>query len=138
VILAPEGETTQTFDLAIGLDREHPALTALSLSTPVPVVPTAKGPPHVGAVGWLFHLDALNLLMTHLKPLPDGGDGVTLRVLEASTHGGAAEFRCVRDPKRAMLTDGRGNTTYEAGVSGDAVTFEVGPSDLVQLRIEFS
>jgi hypothetical protein len=138
VILVPEGETTQTFDLALGLDREHPALTALSLTTPVPVVPTSKGPPHIGPVGWLFHLDALNLLMTSLRPLPNGGDGLTLRVLESSTHGGAAEFRCVRDPKQATLTDGRGNPTYEAGANGDGVVFEVPASDLAELRIEFS
>ena len=46
VILIPEGETAHTFDLALALDREHPTQTALGMVTPVPVVPTAKGPPH--------------------------------------------------------------------------------------------
>ena len=71
VILIPEGETETVFDLAIGLDREQPMQTALGMVTPVPVVPTTKGPPHVGAAGWLFHLDAANLLLT--EPAAAGG-----------------------------------------------------------------
>ena len=68
VILVPEGETGQVFDLAIGLDREHPTQTALGIVSPVALVPTMKGPPHIGATGWLFHLDAPNLLLTTLRP----------------------------------------------------------------------
>ena len=58
VILVPEGETARSFDLAIGLDRVSPMQTALGMVTPLPVVPVASGPPHIGASGWLFHLDA--------------------------------------------------------------------------------
>jgi hypothetical protein len=46
------------FDLTIGIDREQPMQTALGVASPVAVVPTTKGPPHVGASGWSFHLDA--------------------------------------------------------------------------------
>ena len=121
VILVPEGEKAQTFDLALGLDREHPMQTALGTITPVPVVPTTKGPPHIGATGWLFHLDALNLLLTGMRPglaevneqrpRPTEGveDGLTARLLESEAHAGQAEFRCVRNPRRAVLLDGRGS-----------------------------
>src|SRR5262249_55090771 len=74
VVLIPEGETAQAFDLAIGLDREHPMQTALGMVTPVTLVPTPKGPPHVGATGWLFHLDAPNLVLTSLRPAAEGAD----------------------------------------------------------------
>jgi hypothetical protein len=138
VILIPEGETETVFDLAIGLDREQPIQTALGLATPVPVVATAKGPPHVGSAGWLFHLDAPNLLLTGLRPAADGGDGIVLRLLECSVYSGHAEFRCVRPPTDAKLVDARGGHVLTLGTSGDAALLEVSPCDLVQLRVDFS
>ncbi len=70
VILQPEGEDATTFDLGIALDRDMPMQTALGYTSPVALVPTTKGPPHVGSSGWLFHLDAPNLLLTRLMPGP--------------------------------------------------------------------
>jgi hypothetical protein len=138
VILVPEGEKGQVFDLALGLDRELPMQTALGMITPVPLVPTAKGPPHVGATGWLFHLDAPHLLLTGLRPAADGADAITVRLLECGYQGGQAEFRCPRDPRRAVVMDSRGETLLDATTSGDAALFEVAQGDLVNLRLEFS
>ncbi len=137
VILVPEGETTQVFDLALGLDRDYPMQTALGMVTPVPVVPTTKGPPHVGATGWLFHLDASNLVLTGLRPAAEGADAVIARLMECGIQSFQAELRCVRDPKRAVLLDARGTPLLDVSVQGDAVSFEVSPGDLVQLRVEF-
>jgi hypothetical protein len=136
VILVPEGEKGQAFDLALGLDREYPMHTALGMVTPVPLVPVSKGPPHVGASGWLFHLDASNLLLFGLRPAPDNEDGIRVRMMECNLHGGSAELRCVRNPTRAALLDARGETLLEAGVHDDAVSFEVSPGDLIQLRVD--
>lgn len=138
VLLIPEGETCQVFDIGIGLDRQAPMQTAQGVVTPVVVVPTTQGPPHVGATGWLFHLDAANVLLTSLRPSLDGSDVVTARLLECGGFGGAAEFRCVRDPKRAMLLDARGTTQYDVATQGDALMLDVGRHDLLQVRIEFS
>jgi hypothetical protein len=149
IILMPEGETATAFDLGIGLDREHPMQTALGMVTPVPLVPTSKGPPHVGTAGWLFHLDAPNLVLTGMRPgsqerpeggsepLPAPGDAVTARLLECTAYHSNAAFRCVRDPRRAVLLDARGTRLMDATVSGDAVLFEVAPGDMVQLQMEF-
>jgi hypothetical protein len=153
VILIPEGEKEQVFDLALGLDREHPIQTALGMVTPPVLVPVTKGPPHIGASGWLFHLDAPNLLLTTLRPgrpTPSllGGEGgvrgprpedsITARMLECSLHGSAVEFRCARNPKRAVLVDARGETLLEATINGDAVQFEAAPGDLIHLRVDFT
>jgi alpha-mannosidase len=138
VVLMPEGEVCQAFDLGVGLDRDYPVQTALGMVTPVAVVPTDRGPPHVGAEGWLFHLDAPNLVLTSLRPAPDGADGLTARLLECGGHGGPAELRCVRDPQRAILLDARGTVMLDAGTSGDAVQLDVSANDLIQLRVDFS
>jgi hypothetical protein len=141
IILVPEGEQGHTFDLGLALDREHPMQTALGMITPVPLVPTAKGPPHVGAVGWLFHLDASNLVLTGMRPgsATAGGpfDAVQAHVLECGAYGGQAELRCPRDPRRAVLLDARGSNLLDATAQGDAASFEVMPSDLVNLQVEF-
>jgi hypothetical protein len=150
MILLPQGETTHVFDLGIGLDREYPMQTALGLTTPVPLIPTAKGPPHIGATGWLFHLDTPNLLLTAMRPgnqerpapegetPPEQADAVAARLLECSAVSGQAELRCPRNPRRAVLVDARGGRLVEPNVNGDAVHFEVSPGDFVQTQVEFS
>jgi hypothetical protein len=137
VLLVCPGEHTTTFDLAVGLDREYPLQTALGLVTPTPVAATTQGPPHVGSEGWLFHLDAPNLLLTNLRPwADDAGLGITARLLECSGFAAQAELRCARDPRRAVLVDALGSAQIESTVRGDAVVFEVARHDLAQLRIE--
>lgn len=138
VILVPEGETCQVFDLALALDREQPMQTAFGIVTPVPMIEVAKGPPHVGSAGWLFHLDAPNVLLTGLRPASDGADAIVARMLEYSQHYTQAEFRCVRNPTRATLLDARGEYRSEASISGDAAQFELSPGDFAQLKVEFS
>jgi alpha-mannosidase len=137
VLLVAQGETAQTFELGIGLEREHPMQTALGLVTPTAVVPTDSGPPHVGSTGWLFHLDAPNVLLSSLRPAVDGADAVVARLLECGGFGGPAELRCVRDPQRALVEDMRANVLYDATTQGDAVQLEMASNDLVQLRVEF-
>jgi hypothetical protein len=149
VILMPEGETTTTFDLGISLDRDQPIQTALGYASPLAVVPTTKGPPHVGASGWLFHIDASNLMLTRMTPGPHERrpaeeapagvrDAITARFLECAGHSGFAEFRCARDPVRAVVLDARGQFVLTANTSGDAVNLEVSPSDLAHVQVEFS
>jgi hypothetical protein len=138
VILVTAGESAAVFELGIALDRENPMQTSLGLVTPAPAVPTDRGPPHVGATGWLFHLDAPNLMLTTLRPAPDGSDAVVARLLECGLGGGAAQLRCVRDPKRAFLTDARGQALADLPVEGDAVLLDVARNDLAQVRVEFS
>ena len=138
VILVPPGETVQAFDLAIGLDRDHPTLTAFGMVSPVALVTAAKGPPHVGATGWLFHLDAPNLLLTSLRPAPGGADGVLARLVECGNHAGHSEMRCVRDPVGVQQVDARSEVLAELGYQGDAVMLDVAEGELVQLRIDFT
>jgi len=143
VLLLCPGEQTRSFDLAIGLDRDYPMQTALGLATPAPVTATIQGPPHVGSEGWLFHLDAPNLLLTGLRPaLAAEGSGeataILARLVEIGGFGGQAELRCVRDPKRAVLLDSLGTPQMEVSTHGDAVHLDVARHDLVQLRVDLS
>jgi hypothetical protein len=147
VILVPEGEKGTVFELGIAFDRDVPMQTAWGYASPLAVVPTTKGPPHIGASGWLFHVDAPNLLLTRMTPGKSerGGtesagvaDAITARFLECANYSGLAEFRCVRDPVRAVVLDARGQFLLEANRSGDIVHLEVTPNDLAHVQVEFS
>lgn len=138
VILLPEGETARTFELALGLDGDDPSQAALDFITPVTVLPSSKGPPHIGASGWLFHIDASNVALTSLRPAPDGADALIARLLECrgvSTH---AQLRCVRNALHAELLDERDLVLREAPVSGDAVSLEFAAGEMLRVRILFS
>lgn len=147
VILIPEGEKTTTFELGIAFDRDVPMQTAWGFTSPLGIVPTLKGPPHIGASGWLFHIDAQNLLLTRMTPGRGerGGardeeveDAIVARFLECANYSGNAEFRCVRDPQRATMIDARGQFVSEAHRFGDVVNLEVTPNDLAHVQVEFS
>jgi hypothetical protein len=138
VILIPEGETARAFDIGVGMDRDYPMQTALGTISPAPLVAVEKGPPHVGAAGWLFHLDMPNAVLLGMRPAPAGSDGVLARVLECSGHGGQVEMRCVRDPQRAMAVDVRGLHLSDVTTYGDVASFGMTQGDLVQLRVDFS
>jgi hypothetical protein len=100
-------------------------------------VPVEKGPPHIGPTGWLFHLDAPNLLMTSLTAEPGDAVAVVARMLELNGTAGAAELRCPRNPKEAELVDALGGLQQTLGSQGDGVQFDYGGSDLVNLRVKF-
>ncbi len=146
VILIPEGEKTTVFEMGIAFDREVPMQTAWGYASPLAIVPTTKGPPHIGASGWLFHVDASNLLLTRMTPgltsrdREGAGveDAITARFLECANYSGLAEFRCVRDPQRATVLNAQGQFMVEANRSGDVVHLEVTPNDLVHVQVEFT
>jgi hypothetical protein len=138
VLLVTPGETARVFELTLALDREYPAQTALGLATPAVVVPTAKGPPHVGATGWLYHLDLPSVTLLGMRPAEGGEDGVVARLLEVGGHSGQAELRCVRNPTRAALCNALGEGQLELSLSGDAVLFDAAQGEVVHVRIDYS
>lgn len=138
VILRPQGEQENTFDLAIGMDHNYPMLVSHGMMTPVAVVKTTNGLPMDRSSSWLFHLDALNLMVSSLRPAPEGAHAVIGRLLEHVGHAGNASLRCARDPVRAELTDARGVTMMETNVEGDTVLLDVAEGEMLNLRVEFS
>lgn len=141
VILIPEREECRVFDIGLALDRDNPMQTAVGFVSPVAVVPTGKGPPHIGPSGWLFHVDAPNLLMTHLRPVEGTdptGRSIQAHFLETSGFGGSAEFRCVRNPESASVLDGEGTPSISLPVEGDAIRIDFSANDLLNVRVDFS
>ncbi|MFO0843525.1 MAG: hypothetical protein U0797_14170 [Gemmataceae bacterium] len=137
VLLLREGEgaapsTSASASTASSQCRPRPALPARWPSSR-----SAQGLPHVGrAAGWLFHLDAPNLMLTSLCPAADHPDAVLATLLECS--GVVVCARCVRDPVRASVEDFGGAALIDVAVRGDGVEFEASANDLLRPAVEFS
>ncbi len=140
LVLIPEGETATTFDVLIAADREHPMQTASGWVAPAPIIETAKGPPHIGATGWLAAVDMPSLLMTSLRPTtPTEGNSraVAARFVETSGYAGAAEFRFARDPSAALLIDITSQKLSEIAINEGALPLEFSASELLTVKAEW-
>lgn len=141
LVLVPEGETATTFDLLLALDREQPMQTAIGWVSPAPVVVTDKGPPPVGASGWLAHVDLPSLVLTSLRPA-DPGEGMNRAVVgqlvECAGFGGAAELRFARDPSSAALVDGTGAHLHTLGITGDAIPVDFSAGETFRVKAEWA
>ncbi len=138
IVLLTEGESARSFEVGLALDRTVPMHTGQAMITPFPVLDVESGPPHIGSVGWLFHLDATNLLLTSLEASPDGEDAVIAHLLETHMESGQGELRCPRNPVRAQIVNLLGEQQQDVRIEGDSVGFDFGPGELIILRIAFS
>lgn len=140
VILIPEGERGRRFEFLIAADRDFPTATAVGWTSPAPLVLTDRGPPPVGASGWLGHLDLPSLVLTSLRPVPPGegmGRAVAARFIETAGFGGAADLRFARDPNRAGLVDGEGRPVNEIVLADGAVPMEFSAGEAFRVKVEW-
>ena len=114
--------------------------TASGWVAPAPIIETAKGPPHIGATGWLAAVDMPSLLMTSLRPTKasEGNSrAVAARFVETSGYAGAAELRFARDPSAAMLIDITGRELSEIAIDEGAIALEFSASELLTVQAEW-
>lgn len=139
VILVPEAEEGKVFEFGLALDREYPMQTAVGMISPVAVVATPKGPPHIGPTGWLFHVDSPNLHLLNMRPTDDGQRSFIATFLETSgVHGGSAELRCLRNPTYATFLDGDDQPTVGLTIEGDAVRMDFAAGELFRVRVDMA
>lgn len=141
VILVPEGEQERAFEVLLSTDREVPMQTAAGWVSPAPVVRTEKGLPHIGASGWLAHVDLPSLIVTSLRPSAPGpgyNRAVTATLLETVGFGGASELRFARDPQGASQTDGTGRELQPLVMNGDAIPLEFSANETLTVKAEWS
>ena len=144
-VLIPEGEQGRRFDLLFACDRDYPMPTAMGWCAPTPVIPTDRGPPPVGASGWLAHLDLPSLLMTGLRPVPSVSDADTGRVrravaarfIECAGFGGSSDLRFAKDPSRVVVIDGDNGETQSLTLSDGAIPLEFSANEALRVRAEW-
>jgi len=137
-LLVVHGETARKFRLGIGVDVKYPARAAIE-SLAMPFELGRREPAPQNPWGWLFHLDARNVLATHWEPLAVEGRTTGFRVRLLETEGRRAELalRCFRPVTSARKVDFLGGRRFIKQKKGDKVTVELGPREWAQVEATF-
>ena len=137
-LLVVHGETARSFRLGVGVNLTHPVPAALDLLAPLDQRPESGRPQ--AASGWLFHLDARNVIATHWSPLrPEGQrSGFRVRLLETEGRAGEVNLRAFRPVSSARKVDFQGGQPAELPVEGDKITMDLKAYEWAQVEAEFS
>jgi alpha-mannosidase len=163
-LLVVAGETSRKFRFGIGLDLPHPASMAMEFLTPELVL--AQSPSPSSPFGWLFHLDAKNVVATHWEtvgpacraglgsedgpialpsparqagPTSHGGSaGFRVRLLETEGRGCRIGLRSFRTLAAARRLDPSGSEPVTLEVAGDRVTAEMPAYGWIEIEAEYA
>lgn len=137
-LLVVRGETARSFRLGIGLDLTHSVSAALDFLTPEHVL-AEEAPPPATETGWLFHVDAKNVIATRWEPLVREGSvaGFRVRLLETEGRACQAGLRSFRPVGSARKVDFRNEEPTELAVQDDKITMDFKAHEWVQVEAEF-
>jgi len=138
-LLVVRGERRRRFQLGIGAGLAHPASEALALVEPPVVVPGVAAPA-AAASGWLFHLDAKNIVATHWETVLEGERAVGFRVRLWETEGraGRVHLRAFKHLASARQIDLHGNTLMELTIDNDRVALDVSSYEWLAIEARFA
>lgn len=137
-LLAVRGEQARRFQVAVGVDLLYPMSAAQQFLAPEVVVPQEQPPG--SPVGWLFHVDAKNVLATAWQPLVADGQVVGYRVRLLETEGRAVQagLRSYRAVASAQRTQLNGESPTPLPVADDRVTIDLQPFEWIQVEARFA
>jgi hypothetical protein len=136
-LLVVAGEERRRFQFALAIDEPFPsrgALGTFSAGEPCFTQIPGDSPPDRG---WLLHLGAKNLIITHIAPLPSPAEGIQLRVMETEGRETEARLSGFREFTAARTTDFRSNPIEVLSVTEGRVSFDIGPFQWLQLEAEW-
>jgi hypothetical protein len=136
-LLSVAGETRQRFQFAIGVDCRYPAQTALALLTAGRPCITNLHSQVAAPSGWLLHVGARNVIVTHVEPLDLPAAGVRLRILETEGHGVRTSVTAFRPFRAARQTDFRGEPIETLPVVEGRAQLEIGAFRWMQIEAEW-
>ncbi len=139
-LLIVDGESTRSFRFVIACDDPYPMRPALDAYVPPIVVETSGGPPPAGRTGWFFQVDARNVQVTSVRPLPpdDGGPGgLQVRLLETEGRARRARLACFKSPTSARLVTLAGETAGDLLVEAGTVSVDLGAYEVATLELRF-
>ena len=139
-LLLVAGEPAGPRTVRIVFDQPFPMQAALSVATPLIVVPVERGPSSSGASGWLFHIGAKNVVLLKILPLDQEQattrSGCVLRLLETEGKSKAFKLLAFRTPIQARQRDFTGQTISTLGIDPDGgVIVEIGAFEVCEVEL---
>ncbi|MGA2621254.1 MAG: hypothetical protein ABSF26_26825 [Thermoguttaceae bacterium] len=137
-LLVVRGESARTFRLAVAVDAPQPIAAALDFLAPASVRWGLARPAQPS--GWLFHLDARNVLATHWEPLAIDGrcQGFRVRLLETEGRRVALGLRSFRSLQSAYKVAVPGQPPSGLSIEGDRLSVELGPYEWAEVEAQFA
>jgi alpha-mannosidase len=142
-LLVVRGERARRFRLGIGIDLTHPMHAALDFLAPRTMQADAAPPPNPS--GWLFHLDARNVVATHWEPLypsatavPAVPVGFRVRLLETDGRPVSLRVRSFRDVQSAQKVGTVDRPAVELPIEGDRLRVELGGYEWAEVEARFA
>jgi len=133
-LLVVRGESRRRFRLGVGAGLAHPAEHALAMLDPPAVVACGTAPK--AASGWLFHLDARNVVATHWEAVDEGGQttGFRARLWETEGRSGRVHLRLFRPPVDARRVGFAGQTLADLTIEGDTIAVDFSPFEWLEVE----
>jgi alpha-mannosidase len=149
-LLVVRGERARRFRFAIGVDVPQPAAAAVEFLAPTTVL-YESAPPLAAPSGWLFHVDAKNVVATDWQPLAGEADanaaasgdcspttGFRARLLETAGRAGRVTLRVFRPLAAARQVDFLGQTMLEVPVENDKITLDFAAYEWIEVEATWS
>jgi alpha-mannosidase len=135
-LLIVRGERARTFRVGIGVDLRNPIREAISFLAPPVLVRQTLPTPTPSASGWLFHLDARNVVATYWGPLVCEGrvEGFRVRLLETAGRSARLKLTCFRAVSSASQVDFRGRSLGQCRVDNGAICLDFSAHQWMELE----
>jgi alpha-mannosidase len=139
-LLVVRGETRRTFQLRIGVNSGFPAPHAQAAMGPEPLVVPAPRPAGGRSVGWFFHLDSRNVVVTHWQPWTEGERtvGFRARLLETAGRPGRVQLRTPRPLAAAQQLDLTGEPLAILRVQDDTLSYDSTAHEWVEIEARYA
>lgn len=139
-LLMVRGETNRKFTLGVGVELAQPLQDAIGLLTPPLVVPRESPPPSPATSGWLFHLDAKNIMATQWSPLVREGKvtGFRAHLVEIAGRPGQVMLSAFRPVKAARILNFRGETAGEVKLDQGRMVLDLAASQWLEVEGEWA
>ena len=130
-----KGETRRSFEFGIGVDLRNPFREALRMHEKD--LTTVQTGPATTSHGWMFHLDATNLIVTDWSPIVEDNQvvGMLVRVVETEGKTTTAKLSFFRDFQSALKVDFNQQTMDHLNVKSSSVKFNMHGYEWAQIEL---
>jgi hypothetical protein len=139
-LLIVRGETASRFSLGIGIDVAHPIQEAMALMADTLVFDQQAPPPKAADSGWLFHLDAKNVIATHWSPLVEDRTvvGFRTRLLETFDRPVKVRLSCCRPVRTARQVNFLGEPLADCRLEDGRIAVRLEASEWTEIEARWT